>query len=244
MAVTVALVLFMILVAAVVRSVFGFGDSLVAMPILTVALGIKTAAPLVGLTSLTLATVMLVISRRSVDLKATKQLFPWIALGIPIGIFILINAPQEPVNLALGLALIAYGIYALTGPRLPAIHSPYWVVPVGLLSGALGGAFNTNGPPVVVYGSLKRWSPGVFRATLQANFLVATVFIATGHGLSGLWTERVLGLFVASLPALLAGVLAGGALGRRIPAARFTNYLMALIVALGVMLVAGGLGAW
>lgn len=241
---SIGLVALVILIAALVRSVFGFGDSLVAMPILTVALGIRTAAPLVGLTSLTLATVMLVISRRSVDLKATRQLFPWIALGIPIGIFALINAPQEPVNLALGLALIAYGVYALTGPHLPVLHSSLWVVPVGLLSGALGGAFNTNGPPVVVYGSLKRWSPEVFRATLQANFLVATVFIATGHGLSGLWTERVLGLFVASLPALLAGVWAGGALGRRIPAARFTNYLMALIIALGVMLIAGGLGAW
>lgn len=194
--------------------------------------------------SLTLATVMLVISRRSVDLKAPKQLFPWIALGIPIGIFVLINAPQEPVNLALGLALIAYGSYALTGPRLPVIHSPYWVVPVGLLSGALGGAFNTNGPPVVVYGSLERWFPEVFRATLQANFLVAAVFIAAGHGLSGLWTERVLGFYAASLPALLAGVWVGRALGRRIPAERFTSYLMALIVALGVMLIAGGLGAW
>ena len=198
---SVALVVSVLLIAAVVRSVFGFGDSLVAMPILTIALGIKTAAPLVGLTSLFLATAMLVSSRSAVDLKATKQLFPWIALGIPIGIFVLINAPQEPVNLALGIALIAYGIYALTGPHLPVLHSPFWVVPVGLLSGALGGAFNTNGPPVVVYGSLKRWSPEVFRATLQANFLVATVFIAVGHGLSGLWTERVLGLFVASLPA-------------------------------------------
>lgn len=234
----------MMLIAALVRSVFGFGDSLVAMPVLTLALGIKTAAPLVGLTSLALATAMLLTSRRAVDLKATRQLLPWIVLGIPLGIVALIQAPQGPVNLALGAALIAYGLYSLTGPRLPELRTAGWVVPVGLLSGALGGAFNTNGPPIVVYGSLRRWSPEVFRATLQANFLAASFFIALGHGLGGLWTERVLVLFAATIPVLGAGFLLGRLVARRIPATRFAGALMMLIVALGVMLTIEGVRAW
>lgn len=234
----------MLLVAALIRSVFGFGDSLVAMPVLTLALGIKTAAPLVGLTSLTLATAMLLVSRRAVDLKATRQLLPWIVLGIPLGIVVLIQAPQGPVNLALGVALIVYGLYALTGPRLPEVRSVAWVAPVGLLSGALGGAFNTNGPPIVVYGSLRRWPPEVFRATLQANFLTAAAFIALGHGVGGLWTERVLGLFLATVPVLIAGFWIGHRVARRIPATRFAGALMVLIVALGVMLTIEGARAW
>ncbi|MPZ69806.1 MAG: TSUP family transporter [Actinobacteria bacterium] len=241
---TVALVLSMMLVAALVRSVFGFGDSLLAMPVLTLALGIKTAAPLIGLTSLALATAMLLVSRRAVDLRATKQLLPWIVLGIPVGIVALIKAPQGPVSLALGVSLIAYGLYALTGPRLPEVRSAAWVAPVGLLSGALGGAFNTNGPPIVVYGSLKRWPPEVYRATLQANFLTAAFFIALGHGLGGLWTERVLALFLATVPALIAGFWLGRVVSRRIPAARFAGALMTLIVSLGVMLTVEGVRVW
>jgi hypothetical protein len=214
------------------------------MPVLTLLLGIKTAAPLVGLTSLTLATAMLLVSRRAVDLRATKQLLPWIVLGIPLGIVALIEAPQGPVSLALGAALIAYGLYSLTGPRLPEVRSAGWAVPVGLLSGVLGGAFNTNGPPIVVYGSLKRWSPEVFRATLQANFLTAAFFIALGHGLGGLWTERVLVLFAATVPVLIVGFWIGRLVSRRIPAERFAGALMMLIVALGVMLTIEGVRAW
>ena len=130
-------------------------------------------------------------------------------MGSRLGIFALIEAPQGPVSLALGAALIVYGLYSLTGPSLPEVRSAGWAVPVGLLSGALGGAFNTNGPPIVVYGSLKRWSPEVFRATLQANFLTAAFFIALGHVLGGLWTERVLVLFAATVPVLAAGFWIG-----------------------------------
>ena len=46
----------------------------------------------------------------------------------------------------------------------------------GFFAGILGGAYNTNGPPVVIYGSLRKWSPATFRATLQGYFFMAAFF--------------------------------------------------------------------
>ncbi len=45
-----------------------------------------------------------------------------------------------------------------------------------------------NGPPLVVYGGMRRWSPQHFRATLQGYFLPASVI-----GMAGYWGCRPLG---------------------------------------------------
>ena len=38
-----------------------------------------------------------------------------------------------------------------------------------------------NGPPLVVYGVLRRWQPAQFRATLQGYFLIASVVGMAGY---------------------------------------------------------------
>jgi hypothetical protein len=43
-----------------------------------------------------------------------------------------------------------------------------------------------NGPPLVIYGSMRRWSPQHFRATLQGYFLPASIIGMSGYRLAGL----------------------------------------------------------
>ncbi|MFQ5856424.1 MAG: hypothetical protein ACE5LU_12350, partial [Anaerolineae bacterium] len=74
------------------------------------------------------------------------------------------------VKRLLGLILIAYACYTLAHPVTPRLSSRRWVYPVGFVAGCLGGAYNTPGPPVIVYGSLRQWPKQEFRAMLQAFF--------------------------------------------------------------------------
>jgi len=48
-----------------------------------------------------------------------------------------------------------------------------------------------NGPPLVVYGTLRRWPPDQFRATLQSYFLPASLAGLGGYWLAGLWVPAV-----------------------------------------------------
>ena len=75
------------------------------------------------------------------------------------------------------------GSYELTDDRQA------WLF--GLSAGVLGGAYGMNGPPLVVYGALRRWSPEHFRATLQGYFLPASVIGMIGYWAAGLWTPSV-----------------------------------------------------
>jgi hypothetical protein len=64
----------------------------------------------------------------------------------------------------------------------------------------------TNVPPAVMYGAMQQWPVERFRATLQGYFLPAAVLICAGHGLGGLWTRAVLGLYLAAFPCVLLAI--------------------------------------
>ena len=103
--------------------------------------------------------------------------------GVPIGIWILANADESLVKQILGLLLTAYAIYALVRPTSSWVPSRRWVYPTGFLAGCLGGAYNTPGPPAIVYGSLRQWPRDEFRAVMQSLFFVnATLVVASSTG--------------------------------------------------------------
>ena len=106
----------------------------------------------------------------------------------------------------------------------------------GFVAGLLGGAYNTNAPPIVLYGALCRWTPERFRATLQAYFLPAAILVVGGHAVAGLWTRDVFVLYVFTLPFVAVGVVLGRAVQRRIVAESFTRLLYVVLVVCGTLL--------
>lgn len=94
-----------------------------------------------------------------------------------------------------------------------------------------------NGPPLVIYGALRGWSPQHFRATLQGYFLPASVVGMAGYGVAGLWTPAVTHDYLIALPAILVATFLGRAANRRMSARSFLRYVHAgLIVAGSVLL--------
>jgi hypothetical protein len=110
----------------------------------------------------------------------------------------------------------------------------------GFIAGILGGAYNTNGPPVVIYGMLRRWDPEKFRATLQGYFLPTGLAILISHGLAGMWTKQVIHLYLYSLPAIIAAVLIGGKVNQLIPKGKFDKIIYGFLVAIGILLIIRG----
>ena len=225
-----------VLAAALVHSIFGFGSALVAMPLLTIVLGIELATPLVAFVALVVTVVMLWGSFRDIEVRAAWKLIVASAVGIPVGILVIRVAPASFVKAVLGVLLIAFSVYNVFKPKLPTLHGERWVYLFGFAAGVLGGAYNTNGPPVVLFGALKKWSPQQFRATIQGFFLPSSILICASHGVGGLWTGRVFELFAWSLPVLLVGLFVGLRLGRRIPPQRFQRVLYGALVVLGALL--------
>ncbi len=231
-----AVIIAILCLATLVHGTLGFGTALVAMPLLTLTLGVQEAAALVAFVILTTTIVILARGWRELRPRAAGRLIAGSVAGIPIGVFVLTNAPAPIVQRGLGVVLILVGLYNVTGARRFRAQLPLWAYVFGFGGGLLGGAYNTNAPPVVLYGALRRWPPDVFRATLQAYFVPAAVMIWAGHGLTGLWTGRVVTHYLLFLPLGMLALWLGQRLSTRLPEASFDRFLYLVIALLGVVL--------
>ncbi|MBL7179636.1 MAG: sulfite exporter TauE/SafE family protein [Desulfobacterales bacterium] len=222
--------------ATLLRSTFGFADAMFAMPLLAVIIGLKTATPLMAIVAMTISTAILLKNWRDVQLKSVWRLFVSSLAGIPLGLLFLKGTHDNLMKLFLALVIIGSSAYNLIKPRLTPIKSENPAYIFGFFAGVLGGAYNTNGPPVVIYGSLRKWSPVSFRATLQGYFFLAGIFICLGHGLAGLWTRSVMYFYLLSLPLVFVFTYIGGRLNRSIPQGKFDRIIHSLLIVIGVFL--------
>jgi hypothetical protein len=93
-----------------------------------------------------------------------------------------------------------------------------------------------NGPPLVIYGTLRRWSAEHFRATLQGYFLPASVVGMAGYWVADLWTPAVTRYFLLSIPVAAASIVLGRVVNRRLAGRSFIRYVHLALITIGVTL--------
>lgn len=229
-------VILVLFFSTLVRSTFGFGDALIAMPLLAMMIGVKTATPVVAIYAIIIGIVILWSEFRKIDWRSVWQLIFFSILGIPLGVLFLKGAGEQLIKIILGLLLISFSLYSLFKPGLIQIKNDKFAFMFGIISGILGGAYNTNGPPIIIYGAMRRWKPDYFRAILQGVFFPTNCFIVMGHGLAGLWTPEVIKLCLITMPFALLAIYAGTKLNKILPREKFTTYIYYMLIILGLIL--------
>lgn len=222
--------------SALIRQLTGFGHALLAIPLVTLVVGIRTASPLVTLAGVVIGVVATLRSWRMVEYKSLWPLVTASILGIPLGIWLFQHAPEALVLRLLGGVLIGYSTYCLLTPNLPYLQSGVLAWGFGFVAGILGGAYNTSGPPIVIYAGLRRWSPTVFRATLQPYFLITSAIAASGHLWAGLWSHEVIWLFLYSLPAIAVGLWIGERITLLMSKETFNRLIYSFLILTGALL--------
>ena len=231
-------ILLIVFIATLVRSAFGFGEALIAVPLLSLLVPVEIATPVAVLLSITIAAVIVLQDWRHIHLSSTLWLLAPTFVGIPLGVLLLRSAHPHLVKGALAVLILLFSGYTLFGRQLPELRadSRPWLLGCGFFAGVLGGAYGMNGPPLVLYGSMRRWSPQHFRATLQGYFLPASIAAMAGYWLTGLWTRPVTHLYLISIPAALPAILLGRAANRRLQGERFLKLVHAGLIAAGIAL--------
>ncbi|MFC2054825.1 sulfite exporter TauE/SafE family protein [Chloroflexota bacterium] len=231
------IVFVVIFLAVFVQSMAGFGLALVSMALLPGIVGIQVAAPLVALVGIPLEFLLLLKYRSALNIYAVWPLIIASLFGIPLGIFVLKRVDEEIVLTILGIVITCYALYSLLEIKLPQMKHPAWAFGSGFFAGLLGGAYNTAGPPVIVYGNCRGWLPAEFKSNLQSFFLVGTLFVVAAHALSGNLTEVVLVDFLWTVPAIGLGIVAGTWLDRYLNPALFRKVVLVLLVLMGLRLI-------
>ena len=223
--------------ATLARAALGFGDALIAMPLLALVVPMKLASPVVALASVLNAFLILARDWRSLDIRQAKGLILIALCSVPFGAWLLQEGDDRLLKAILGTVVLGFGIWSLRNPAMPQLRSPWWNLPFGVTAGILGGAYNTAGPPLVIYATLKRWPPDVFRVILQAYFLPAGLMIIALHGYHGRLTNDVLKIFALALPLIAVAFVVGRRFADRIPEEKFRRAVYVALLFLGGLLI-------
>ncbi len=237
-------ILIILFIATLVRSTFGFGESLIAVPLLIFILPIEIAVPLSVLISILIAAIVVVQDRKQVHFKSAKWLILFATFGIPLGLVLLLYGNASLVKIILALLIILYAAYALLSKNAFKLETDntLWLFICGFLSGILGGAYGLNGPPLVVYGNLRNWSAKTFRATLQAYFLPASIIGMIGFWHQGLWTWTVTYYFLIAIPVIIPAIFLGRYFNHQLKDGAFLNYIYIGLIVVGLVLLIQSLG--
>lgn len=226
-----------ILLAAITQSLTGFGFALVAVSLLPSVISIKFVVPLVALVSTLSNGILWFYYRQLFNLKAVLPLTFAALIAMPFGITALHYLSEKFVLRSLGILIIGYALYDFFNLALPKLASPSWAYVFGFLSGLLTGAYNTGGPPVVVYGSCRRWQPETFKSNLPGFFLINSIIAVVGHGIQGSLTPTVWTLALLAIPPFVVGLAIGIVWSKNLNPSAFKRVILVLLILTGLKLV-------
>lgn len=186
--------------------VSGFGSSLVAVPLLSFLMPLRSAVMLALTLDLISAIALSKKENRHVRNAEIKILLPFLVLGIVIGALLLARVRNEPLLVALGVFVTAVGTKILFFGRPKEGISRRWSALAGFAGGTTSALFGTGGPAYMSYLGHRLENRYEIRATFSSLLMIDS-------------SLRVLifvigGLFFSSLdPIVLAAALPTMALG-------------------------------
>lgn len=232
----------MLAVAEAVYVLLGFGAGLIAVGSLALLLPeLRDVVVLLLLVNLPAELWVVRKSWQRISWRGVLVLFAGVAVGIPIGTWMLRWGNPRILLVALGVFLVAVGVAFLLNPRTVRQGWPRWVAPpTGLVSGLLTGLFGTGGPPLVLYYQLGGADKAAFRGNLMAIFLLMTTVRVPSYAAFGLITAPRLWSALAVMPAVLLGAFVGNHIHLRIEETTFRRAVSLALTLIGLLLLVPG----
>jgi uncharacterized membrane protein YfcA len=225
-------------VAEAVYVLLGFGAGLIAVGLLALLLPeLRDAVVILLLVNLPAELYIVRTSWREISWRGVLILFAGVAIGIPLGSWLLRWGDPAFLLTVLGVFLVTVGsIFVVSPSRRGRDHRPWVAPPVGLLSGVLTGLFGTGGPPLVLYYQLGGADKTAFRSHLMAIFLLMTVVRVPSYAALGLVTAPRLWSALAVMPAVLFGAFIGNRIHLSLEEGTFRRLVSGALVVIGLLL--------
>jgi uncharacterized protein len=174
--------------------------------------------------------------RRDLMVAPLVTLLSGALVGTPVGVWGLATLPASWLRRLIGFILMGVVLIEWRDLYPRTVSGRYWGVAAGVVSGLLGGAIGTPGPPVILYAAAQGWPPRAMKATLQGFFFANQLVILVSQWWVGLLTPEVAWLALGFAPPAVVGVALGMHLFTAVDHARLRHLVFALLFVLGLTL--------
>lgn len=230
--------------AFTIETALGFGATLITVALGSFFLDLEQILPALVPLNLVLSGYLVVRYAKHVDRSfLLRRLVPFMALGLPVGIYVFSSFDASILKRVFGVFLVAVSSLELYRMRVasPVKHLDTWSERGLLLAGgAIHGAFATGGPMAVYVTSRVIDDKNAYRATLSALWTILNLAMLASYVVQGQLDGRTAGLGVGLVPSIAIGMALGELLHARVPARTFRGVVFGMLALAGAVLVVRG----
>jgi len=224
-----------VFLAAIVRGFSGFGFSLLAITAISLILPVAQIVPSIFLLEIAASINLIPGIWREIHWRSLTWLMVGYVIGLPLGGYALIHAPEAPAQIVLGIFVVGTAILMLRGFHLERTPGTAASTATGAASGVLNGAFGIGGPPVVLFYFSTPGAAAIGRASIIFFFLFTDLLGVGYFATQGIVTSQSFVQSLAWLPALLVGVWIGAHGFRRMNQDAFRRWVLVILIALAML---------
>jgi uncharacterized membrane protein YfcA len=223
----------------------GMGLPVVALPILAAFLDIPSGVAIICVTGLVLNTIQ--VWNLRADLW-TADFLPRLliggAIGTAVGTWVLTSLPEQALSLVLAVLLFCYLALRFRNPHLTLSKAAgrRYAAAAGLGAGIMQGATGISSPIGVTFIHAMRLHRTAHVFAVSAMFLMFGIVQLPALAIAGVMTWPLFFQGVLALAPALAMMPVGAWLAGKLSPAAFDRAILALLVVVGVKLLADGLG--
>ena len=227
------------------EGITGFGCTVLALPFCIALVGITTAVPVLIVLGLLLCFYVVCVDFKNIVWREYFKIISFVVLGLPIGIWIFGNLPEDILKKLLGVFMIVVavrGLYISYFSAVQTVQKPikglkkYLLNFLLFLGGIVHGAFSSGGPFVVIYASLALPDKSNFRATLCTMWVTLNSLMVINNFRRGIMTDHVLQVLFYALPFLFAGMILGNIAHKKIKGEMFLKLVYIVLFLSGLFM--------
>lgn len=236
---------FIVFTTFTVEGIAGFGATVLALPFVTMLIGVEKAVPMLSSLSVLLSLFIVSRSWRNIDLREYGFILLHVGLGVPAGLLMMDHLPKEWLIGILVCFMFFTGIRGVVSVAAPekqfgradGNNKSVLFRFILFVGGIIQGAFSSGGPVVVMYASRAIPEKSRFRAVLSTLWLTTNSVMITKWTISGkVWTPQMGKLILCTLPFIVTGMILGDYLHHRVEQRKFSIMVYSVLIAAAFML--------
>lgn len=217
-----------------IKGIAAFGDTLIANPMLSMAMDNRVISPMNLLYQVPVNAYMAWKNRKAFAIKSALPILFAILLGVIPGVLLLKHAASWILKASLGILVISIGLEMLLRNRHTKKKPNVFAMAVSsFFSGVTTGLYGIN-LFFIAYVERTTDTRDAFRGNVCFIFLVENVFRITVYALSGVLSYRVLIFTLGASPGALLGFYVGSRVDRHLSEKVLRRMIIALFMASGL----------
>ena len=170
------LVLFIVFIASIIRGFNGFGFSATCISGFSFIIPAIQIVPIILILEVFISIFMIPYIWNKIDWNFVFKLLIGIAIGSPIGLYLLKYLSPETTHLYVCLIIIFFSILLMKGYVNKKINNNQSKIFTGIISGTLNGLTTLGGMPVALFLLVTSIQPAVIRGSLAAIFFLTDIY--------------------------------------------------------------------